>query len=150
MTTPTLSDAERIRRRLDLAQSYDSAITETNLEAFEVGLQDYDNDLRSSANPYPVGTIDRLAWDAGFAYGKDEDDRHAASLRWMASRQEAQAAFEKAITPLRERHADDNLRAAAFEWLCENSESRDDFEDEAESSADEHDWPEDEDDEDDE
>jgi hypothetical protein len=42
-------------------------------------------------------------------------------------------------------YADADVRESIFEWLCETSDSRDDFEDEAEAAADGHDSPEDED-----
>jgi hypothetical protein len=84
---------------------------------------------------------------------ESEDEEYIAKLaKYLETRTEIQTAIDQVMNQFRaEGCTDEFIREAAFQWLCENSESRDNFEDEAEEAANEHDWPdEDEEDEDDE
>jgi hypothetical protein len=71
--------------------------------------------------------------------------RYGEMVRHLAARAEFYERFAKFINELRaqEGHDREMIRGALFRWLCEDSESRDNFEEDSSTAADEHDWPDD-------
>jgi hypothetical protein len=119
-------------------------------DAFAAGLHDC---------PYPIDDDScdeqRHLWLRGHALaryearGASSDQTPAEMLeeyREAKARREFRDAFTEAfakfMSGVDDRGYPDIVRDVVFEWLCDGATSQEDFVDEAESAANEHDWPE--------